>query len=72
MNGAGLDPFAVDEARWVEALEREWGRAYLVKVNGGKWYAAPIDGSGDAITAAKPGELNAALHAAWIASRAVR
>ena len=61
-----LDQFAVDEARWLEALDREWGRAYLVSVNGGKWYGTPVDGSGDAITAGTPGELNAALHAAWL------
>ena len=48
-----LDQFAVDEARWLEALDREWGRAYLVSVNGGQWYGTPVDGSGDAITAAR-------------------
>ena len=63
-----LDPFTVDEDRWLEALAREWGRLYLISVNGGRWYGVRRDGSGDAITAATPGELNAALHAAWLRS----
>ena len=63
-----LDPFAVDEDRWLEALVREWGAAFLISVNSGRWYGVRRDGSGDAIIAGTPGELNAALHAAWLRS----
>ena len=61
------DQDAVDEARWLQALEREWGRIFLIKPSGGRWYANRLDGTGDAIITATPGELNAALHAAWTA-----
>lgn len=63
-----LDPFAIDEDRWLEALAREWGRLFLVTVNDGRWYAVKRDGSGNAVIAATPGELNAAMHAAWSGS----
>jgi hypothetical protein len=59
------DPFAVDEARWLEALDREWGRVFLISVNDGKWYANRLNGAGDAITAGTPGELAGAMGAAW-------
>jgi len=58
----GPDPFAIDEARWLEALNREWNRIYLISPNGGTWYATRRDGTGDAIIADSPGELNAAMH----------
>lgn len=67
-----LDPFAVDEDRWLEALNREWASVFLIKPNGGRWYANRLDGTKPAITAATPGELNAALHAAWVASGTAR
>lgn len=56
------DPFAVDEARWLEALTREFGETHHISPNDGKWYAAAIDGSAPAITANSPGELAGALH----------
>ncbi len=59
------DPFAVDEARWLERLTLDWGSVFLVQVNGGRWYASHRDGTGDAIIAATPGELAAAMGAAW-------
>lgn len=59
------DPFAVDEDRWLEALAIDWGCLYLISVNDGKWYAVRRDGSGDALIAATPGELDDAMHAAW-------
>ena len=59
------DPFAVDEARWLEALDREWGLLFLVSVNDGKWYANRLSGTGDAIIAGTPGELAAAMGTAW-------
>ena len=65
MKGGAHDPFAVDEARWLEVLTREWGRLFLVSVNGGRWYASRKDGTGDAIIAGTPGELAAAMGAAW-------
>ena len=64
----GPDPFAVDEARWLQALQAQWGRSHLISVNGSVWYAAAADGSEPAITANSPGELNAAMHAAWSGS----
>ena len=67
-----LDPFAVDEDRWLEALAREWGQLYLISVSNGFWYAVRRDGTGDAVITAKPGELNAAMHAAWIAPGTTR
>ena len=60
------DQFAVDEDRWLEALAREWGQLHLISANGGRWYGVRRDGTGDAIIADSPGELNAALHAAWL------
>jgi hypothetical protein len=59
------DPFAVDEARWLEALDRDWGRIFLVSVCNDQWYANRLNGTGDAIIAATPGELAAAMGAAW-------
>jgi len=58
-----LDQFAVDEARWREALEREWP-GYLISPNGGNWYANRRDGTGDAIIAMTPARLHRALQAA--------
>ena len=66
MTGARADdPYAVDEARWLEALDRDWGRLFLVSVNDGKWYANRLNGTGDAIIAATPGELAVAMGTAW-------
>lgn len=64
MTGAGRDPFAVDEDRWLEALALEWGRIFLISVNGGRWYGVRRDGSGDAVIAASASGLHQALHAA--------
>ena len=64
--GAGPhDPFAVDEERALGVLQRTWGGIYLCSVNDSKWYGTPVDGSGPAITAPTPGELNTALGVAW-------
>ena len=60
-----LDRYAIDEARWTEALDREWPD-FLISVNEGRWYGVRRDGTAPAITAGTPGELNAALHAAWL------
>ena len=66
MTGARADdPYAVDEARWLEALTRDWGRVFLVTANGGFWYADRLSGTGDAIIAATPGELAAEMATAW-------
>ena len=59
------DPFAVDEARWLEALDRERGRHFLSSTCNDRWYANRLNGTGDAIIAATPGELAAAMGAAW-------
>lgn len=61
---AGLlpeDPFAVDEARWLESLTADWGMLYFISVNGGHWYAALRDGSALALTADTPGKLAEAM-----------
>jgi hypothetical protein len=58
-----LDPFAVDEARWLKALNDDWGALYLISPNGGRWYATPVDGGGDALIAETPGKLAEAMHA---------
>ena len=63
------DPYAVDEARWIEALNRDWGRIFLISPSGGRWYANRLDGTGDAIIAATPGELAAAMGTAWHGAR---
>ena len=66
MTGARADdPYAIGEARWLEALDRDWGRLFLVSVNDGKWYANRLNGTGDAIIAATPGELAVAMGTAW-------
>ena len=65
MTGVAHDPFAVDEDRWLEALARDYGHLYLCSVNGGRWYAILRDGSGAAIIRDTPGELAAAMGAAW-------
>lgn len=66
MSGARADdPYAIGEARWLEALTLNWGMVFLVSVNDGKWYASKRDGTGDAIIAGTPGELAAAMGAAW-------
>ena len=60
------DPYAVDEARWLEALDRDWGRLFLISVSDdGRWFANRLTGTGDAIIAATPGELAAEMGAAW-------
>ena len=64
MNGGPHDPFAVDEDRWLEALCRDYGAAFLITVNGGRWYGILRDGSGAAFIRDTPGELAAAMGAA--------
>jgi hypothetical protein len=63
VSGTTLDPFAVDEDRWLEALAIDWGRLYLISVNEGRWYAVARDGSGNALIAAAPGWLADAMQA---------
>ena len=68
MNGdaRARDPYAVDEARWLEALDRDWGRLFLISVSDdGRWFANRLTGTGDAIIAGTPGELAAEMGAAW-------
>jgi hypothetical protein len=60
-----LDPFAVDEARWLKALADDWGALYLVSVNNGRWYGVRRDGSALALTADTPGKLATAMATAW-------
>ena len=60
------DPFAVDEARWIEMLDRDYGRMFLISVSDdGRWFANRLTGTGDAIIAAAPEELAAAMGAAY-------
>ena len=62
MNGEARadDPFAVDEARWLERLTLDWGHVFLISVSDdGRWFANRLTGTGDAIIAATPGELAA-------------
>ena len=54
---AARDPFAVDDARWLEALTREWPGRLISVSDDGKWHAAPAGGTGEAVIAATPGEL---------------
>ena len=59
------DPFALDEDRALEDLARTWGAYYLVSADAGRWFAVRRNGTGDAIIAATPGELAAAMGSAW-------
>ena len=63
MAGVTHDPFAVDEDRWLEALARDYGTAFLITVNDARWYGIRRDGSGAAFIRDTPGELAAAMGA---------
>ena len=58
-----LDQYAIDEARWLEALQREWP-AYDIKADRTRWIAHRHDGGGEALIAASASGLHQQLQAA--------
>ena len=61
---AAHDPFAVDQARWLEALQLEWPD-FFISVNDARWYANRKDQTGDAVIAVSAARLHQALRSTW-------
>ncbi len=56
-------PFSEDELRALEALDLAWGAAYDIAFREGRYLARRVDGTGKALTADTPEELDAAIRA---------
>ena len=57
------DPFTVDVATVLDALNATWGVVYDITFTAGRWRAARRDGTGEPLAGRTPDDLSAALRA---------
>lgn len=49
----------------LNAMDMAWGKTYDIGISGGMYYARRADGTGDALMAETPEELNSAIRTDW-------